>query len=177
MKQLTVIPVTVLALMLACPLHAAGPWYAGVQLGPELVTDSDADVDNAAAYGVYGGYRLDRLVSLESSLTTSSHDIEGVGGADLNITSLLLGPRLNGYASGGVNLYVGAGLGIHFLDFDYRGGDDSETETGLYLGAGMEFPLQRGMSLGFDFKYHVLFDDDDFDSDLVTLMFRLGFDL
>jgi opacity protein-like surface antigen len=123
-----------------------------------------------ACLGVYGGYHFDRLLSLEASLTTASHD--GPGGYELDVTSLLIGPRLTGQVSRNLNLYGGVGLGFHFLDPEW--GDD-DTETGMYLGGGIEFPLQNNINLGMDLKYHVIFDDDEMDSDLVTLLLRLGF--
>jgi hypothetical protein len=176
MKKM-IIPALVLAVIAATPLHAAGAWYAGIQLGAEVLTDSHDDVDDSVAFGVYGGYHLDRMVSLEANLTTASHDIDGPGDPEIDITSVLFGPRLTGQAGRNLNLYAGTGLGIYFLDYEVRDYDDSETETGLYLGAGMEFPLQRDLNLGLDFKYHLLFDDDAIDSDIVTLLVRVGFDL
>lgn len=163
-------------LPLALPLHAASRIYLGVQAGPEFVTDSDSDLDTAFAFGVYGGYRVDRMLSIEASLTTADHDFNGHGGSDVEVTSILLGPRLNAYMNGGTRLYAGAGFGLHFIDFDHRPGDDTETSGGIYMGGGIEVPLRKTMNLGIDLKYHVPFDDD-LDSDLVTLLFRLGFDL
>ena len=155
---------------LQTPVHGANNWYAGLQLGPEFLTNNSDNLDNAFAFGVYGGYRLDRQLSLEGSLTTASHD--GRGDSDIAITSLLFGPRLTAPVNRNLNLYGDVGLGIYFLDPDYG---NSRSEGGLYLGAGMEFPLQQGIKIGMDFKYHVLFDNHPVDSDLVTLLFRLGF--
>lgn len=177
MKKISVISIVALVLLMSGPLHAVDNWYAGIQLGAEALTDSDDDVDDAVAFGVYGGYHLDRLVSLEANLLTATHDIDGFGDPEIDITSVLFGPRLSAQAGRNVSLYAGAGLGIYFLDYENRDYDDSETETGLYLGAGMDFPLQRGITMGLDFKYHLLFDDDMIDSDLVTLLVRVGFDL
>lgn len=177
MKKMLMLIAALAAFSSAAPLHAASRTYVGLQIGPEFVTDSDTDLDTAVAFGVYGGYRVDRLLSLEASLTTAEHDFDAPGGSDLEVTSILFGPRINGRTTGGLTVYAGAGLGVHFLDYDRRPGDDTETESGIYMGAGMEVPLQRLMSLGVDFKYHVLFNDDDFDSDLVTILVRLGFDL
>ena len=177
MKKLTVIPVIVLVLLMTGSLRAENNWYAGIQLGAEALTDSHDDVDDAVAFGVYGGYKIDRLVSLEGSLTTANHDVDGSGDPEIDITSVLFGPRLTGHLENNLNIYAGAGLGIYFLDYESRVYDDSETETGLYMGAGMEVPLQRGINMGLDFKYHLLFDDDMIESDLITLLVRVGFDL
>lgn len=177
MKQLSIITAVAMLLLCAGQLRAADNLYAGIQLGSEFLTDSHDDVDDAVAFGIYGGYRLDRMVSLEANLTTATHDIDGPGDAEISVTSLLFGPRLTGQAGRSVNLYADAGLGIYYLDYEYSVYDDSDTEMGLYLGAGMEFPLQRGINMGLDFKYHVLFDDDLIDSDLVTLLVRVGFNL
>ena len=177
MRHLSVITAVAVLLLSAGPLHAADNLYAGIQLGSEFLTDSHDDMDDAVAFGIYGGYRLDRMVSLEANLTTATHDIDGPGDAEISVTSLLFGPRLSSQAGRSVNLYADAGLGIHFLDYEYSVYDDSDTEMGIYLGAGMEFPLQRGINMGLDFKYHILFDDDLLDSDLVTLLVRVGFSL
>jgi hypothetical protein len=159
------------SLVMQTPVHGANNWYAGLQLGPEFLTNNTEDNwDNAVAFGVYGGYRLDRQLSLEGSLTTASHD--GRGDSDLTITSLLFGPRLTAPVNRNLNLYGDAGFGIYFLDPDEG---NSRSEGGIYLGAGLEFPLQQGIKIGMDFKYHVLFDNHPLDSDLVTLLFRLGF--
>jgi opacity protein-like surface antigen len=159
---------------LQAPAHAANSLYAGVQLGSEFLTDDgDNSLDNAFAFGVYGGYRFDRQLALEASLTTASHD--GVGNSNLNVTSLLFGPRLTGQINPKMNVYGGVGLGIYFLDYEWGPYDDSKTESGLYLGGGIEFPLQNSIKLGMDFKYHVIFDHNSVDSDLMTLLLRVGF--
>jgi len=156
---------------LQTPVHGTiNNWYAGLQLGPEFLTNNSDNLDNAFTFGVYGGYRLDRQLSIEGSLTTASHD--GRGDSDIAVTSLLFGPRLTAPVNRNLNLYGDVGLGIYFLDPDEG---NSHSEGGLYLGAGMEFPLQQGIKIGMDFKYHVLFDNHPLDSDLVTLLFRLGF--
>ena len=145
--------------------------YVGVQLGPQLLTSED-DVDTAVAFGVYGGYRFDKMLSLEASLSTGTHDVDP--GGDLTITSILFGPRISQQVDRNLVLYADGGLGIYPIDWDYG---DSETETGLYLGVGMEFPLNGQFRAGLDLKYHVLLDDDTLDSDMVTLMVRLGLDI
>ena len=171
-KQTIVLGVFILfSLALQTTAYGANNWYAGLQLGPEFLANNTKDKwDNAAAFGVYGGYRLDRQLSLEGSMTAANHD--GRGDSDLAITSLLFGPRLTAPVNRNLNLYGAVGLGIYFLDPDEG---NSRSEGGIYLGAGMEFPLQQGIKIGMDFKYHVLFDNHPLDSDLVTILLRLGF--
>jgi opacity protein-like surface antigen len=178
MKKLFIMTVAFVFSILSLPVNGvcASNWYVGLELGPQFLTSDDGDnVDNALAYGIYGGYRFDRMLSLEAALTTGEHDVDG--GGDLTITSILFGPRLSSQVSKNLVIYGDVGFGIYPIDYERRFYDDSETETGIYLGAGMEFPLQQSIRLGLDFKYHALFDDDTIDSDLVTLMFRVGFDL
>ncbi len=173
MKKITLLALACCILM-AGQAFAASGLYLGLQLGPEFMTDDDSGLDDAVAYGIYGGYNLDQLLSLEASLTRSTHDAEHHDDIEIDNTALLFGPRLNARLAGGVNLYGGAGLGMYFLDLE----GDSETETGLYIGAGVEFPIQSNVNLGLDLKYHAMFDSDDtIDSDLVTLMVRVGFNL
>jgi opacity protein-like surface antigen len=161
-------------LSLQAPAHAVNNWYAGIQLGPEFLTnDTDNSLDDAVAFGLYGGCRLDRQISLEGSLTTAQHN--GRGNSDLNVTSLLFGPRLNAQVNRNMNVYADAGLGVHFLDYQYGPYDHSDTESGLYLGAGIEFPFQGNVKFGIDFKYHALFDNHPVDSDIMTLLLRVGF--
>lgn len=163
-----------ISIALLSPAYGANNFYAGVQLGSEFLTDDgDNSLDDAFAFGAYGGYRFDRQLSLEASLTTASHD--GAGSSELNVSSLLFGPRLTGQVSPSLNVYGGVGLGLYFLDYEWGPYDDSDTETGMYLGGGIEFPLQNNIRLGMDLKYHAIFDDDEMDSDLVTLLLRLGF--
>jgi len=163
-----------MVLSLQAPAHAVNNWYAGIQLGPEFLTnDSDNSLDDAVAFGVYGGYRLDRQISLEGSLTTATHD--GTGNSELNVTSILFGPCLSAQVNRNMNVYADAGLGVHFLDYQYGHYDHSDTESGLYLGAGVEFPFQNNIKFGMDFKYHALFDNHPVNSDIITLLLRLGF--
>ena len=155
------------------PAHAESNLYAGLQLGPEFLTDDDDNsLDDAFAFGVYGGFRFDRQLALEASLTTASHD--GDGHYELDVTSLLFGPRLSGQINRNMNIYGGVGLGIYFLDYEWGPYDDSDTEPGMYLGGGIEFPLQNNIKVGMDFKYHVIFDNE-IDTDLMTLLLRVGF--
>lgn len=178
MKKVLIGAMLVMAgVFVSAQAHCASKGYVGVQVGPEFVTDSDTNLDTAVALGVYAGYRIDNLMSLEANLTTADHDYDAPGDAGVEVTSILFGPRVNGRTASGVIVYAGAGLGIHFLDFEHRTGDDTETVSGIYMGAGMDVPLKRGMALGVDFKYHVLFDHDDLDSDIATVLIRLGFDL
>ena len=160
---------------LQAPVHAAANnFYGGIQLGPEFLTDNgDNSLDDAFAFGVYGGYRFDRQLALEASLTTASHD--GDHNSELNVTSLLFGPRLTGQINPNMNVYGGVGLGIYFLDYEWGRYHHSDTESGMYLGGGIEFPLQNNIKLGMDFKYHVIFDNNSVDSDLMTLLMRVGF--
>lgn len=163
-----------IVLSLQTPAHALNNWYVGIQLGPEFLTnDTDNNLDNAVAFGVYGGYRMDRQLAFEASLTTASHD--GIGNSELQVTSLLFGPRLTAQVNRNLNVYADVGFGIHFLDYQYGPYDHSDTEAGMYLGAGMEFPLQNNIKLGMDFKYHALFNNDPVDSDFITLLLRIGF--
>lgn len=145
--------------------------YLGIELGPQFLTSED-DVDTAVALGIYGGYRLDKLLSLEAALTTGTHDVDP--GGDVTITSILFGPRVSQQVDRNLVVYAGAGLGLYPIDWDYR---DSDTEAGIYLGAGMEFPLNGNFRAGLDLKYHVLLDDNTVDSDIVTFMVRLGLDI
>ena len=159
-----------MVLSLQAPAHAVNNWYAGIQLGPEFLTDDyNGRLDDAFAFGAYGGYRFDRQLALEASLTTASHD--GDYHTELNVTSLLFGPRLTGQINKSMNVYGGVGLGIYFLDPEWV---DSETESGMYFGGGIEFPLQNNIKLGMDLKYHLIFDNE-IDTDLITLLFRVGF--
>ena len=175
MKKSIILGVVILfSFTLQAPVHAAANnFYAGIQLGEEFLTDNDDNnLDDAFAFGVYGGYRFDRQLALEANLTTASH--EGGHNSELNVTSLLFGPRLTGQINPNMNVYGGVGLGIYFLDYEWGPYDDSETESGMYLGGGVEFPLQNSIKLGIDFKYHLIFNDD-IDTDLMTLLFRVGF--
>ncbi|HOS96940.1 MAG TPA: hypothetical protein PLU54_04735, partial [Deltaproteobacteria bacterium] len=95
MKKVLVLTALCCMLLTAGPVLAARPLYLGIQLGPEFITDDDSGLDDAVAFGVYGGYRLDELLSLEMSLTSASHDADRRSDVELDNTALLFGPRLN----------------------------------------------------------------------------------
>ena len=165
-------------ILFSLPLQAStvssNNWYAGVQLGPEILSsDTEESLDDAVAFGIYGGYRIDRQLSFEGSLTTANHD--GTGNSELEVTSILFGPRISGYVNQNVEIYADAGFGINFLDFKYGPYDDSYTKSGLYLGVGVQFPVQKMFKLGLDFKYQALFSDNPINSDITTLLIRFGF--
>ena len=107
-------------------------WYAGAQAGPEFLTSGDDyDLDTAIAFGIYGGYKFDKLVSLEANLITATHD--GKGDSELNVTSLLLGPRLTGRVTKDMDIYADAGFGVYILDLDLGPYDRSDTKAASTL--------------------------------------------
>jgi hypothetical protein len=166
-----------LLLALSLPLQAStlDKWYAGVQLGPEFLTShTDADWDNSMAFGVYGGFKIDRHLSFEGSVTIASHD--GTRDSELDVTSVLFGPRISTYVKRNVEVYADAGIGIDFLDFTFGSYDNTDTKAGLYLGAGIAFPIKGETKLGLDLKYQTLFSDEQpINSDIITVLVRFGF--
>jgi opacity protein-like surface antigen len=178
MRKVLMLVTMVWVLLAPLMASAADRWYVGALLGSEFFTSDAGDFfDDGIAYGVFGGYRLERQISLEASLTTASHEynIYHHGKDDIQVTSLVFGPRFSGMVGRNMELYAGAGLGLYHIDDDPR--DETDTQSGLYLGGGIDFPLPQAMRLGMDFKYHVLFDNSPLDGDIVTLLVRLGFDL
>jgi opacity protein-like surface antigen len=87
----------------------------------------------------------------------------------------MFGPRLSAPVNRNMSVYADVGLGLHFFDYEYGPYDHSDTESGLYLGAGVEFPFQGNVKFGMDFKYHALFENHPINSDIVTFLLRLGF--
>ena len=120
---------------------------------------------------------MERQISLEASLITASHEyhIYHHGEDNIQVTSLVFGPRFSGMVGRNMEMYAGAGLGLYHIDDNP--GDENDTQSGLYLGGGIDFPLPQAMRLGLDLKYHALFDNNPLDGDIVTLLVRLGFDL
>ena len=176
MRKVLILVTTAWVLLSPLMASAADRWYVGMLLGSEFFTSDAGDyLDDGFAYGVFGGYRLDRQISLEASLSTASHDYDVYHHGEVDVTSLVFGPRFSGMVGRSVELYGGAGLGLYHIEDDPR--DETDTQSGLYLGGGIDFLLPQAMRLGLDFKYHALFDNNPLDGDIVTFVVRLGFDL
>jgi outer membrane protein W len=187
MKVLKVLLISVLLFQASPAIAAEQNWYLGAQIGQALlIGDSSDRVDDGISWGMFGGYRINSNVSLDAALFYSSHDDEvgDPGDYTINMLSFTFGPQFSAVMRRNVELYAGSGLGIYTIDFTYEPEgepktprDETDGESGIYGCAGMNFLLKKNMHLGFDVRYHHVFEDEVFDGDMITMMVRLGFNL
>ena len=187
MKAVKVLLIGALLLQASPAIAAAQNWYLGAHLGQALLSGDSSDrVDDGISWGIFGGYRVNRNVCLDAALFYSSHDdeVEDPGAYTINMLSFTFGPQFSTMVGRYVELYAGGGFGIYAIDFTYEPEgepgtprDETDGESGIYGCAGMNFSLTKNMYLGFDVRYHHVFEDEVFDGDMITMMVRLGFDL
>jgi len=161
----------------------AGQFTAGPCLGYNAPTGkAGKQVDDGFAYGIYAAYAIHPTTSVELHALYSSHDdvVDDRGAYTIDMWSFLIGPRI-GFPCRGVILALALGLGFYPLDlhFEPEGTGrpprrDDDTESGVYIGGAVDVPLASAVVLGFDVKYHALFNTDILDGDVLSTQVRIG---
>lgn len=135
----------------------AGTGYIGVgysmfNVSPDLLPDFDL-----SSLGIRGGYYFNKNFSLEGRLGIGVGDdtqnIPGFGDLTLEMDTML-----GVYAVGRIpvsekfQFYGLVGLTMADTTFSSPGfADDSESETGLSFGVGVEFDMTKSLSLGLEY--------------------------
>ena len=182
MKKVIIIAIF---LILAWQGHAnAGHYYLGPLLGYDVLTgQAGRQLDDGLSCGILAGYRLNESAAVEISISFSAHDdvVDDRGAYTIDLWSYLIGPKFS-FPCKGMMLYGTAGLGLYPIDFRFEPENtgqtprkDDDTESGVYAGCGVDVPLIDRIFLGFDIKYHRIFNDNILDGDAISTQVRLGF--
>jgi len=162
----------------------AGQFTLGTCLGYNAPTgEAGKQVDDGVAYGMYAAYAINSTVSVELNAVYSSHDdvVDERGAYTIDMWSFLIGPKV-GFPYRGMLLALTLGLGFYPLDlhFEPEGTGktprrDDDTESGVYIGGAIDVPLGSAVVLGFDVRYHALFNTDIMDGDMLSTQVRIGY--
>lgn len=148
--------------------------YAGVQLGYADIDSNGADLDgNGFLGGIHGGYLWDFgnvIAGAEVDYNAADIDLGGTAGDtldDLTRLKLLVGTEL------GRSLVYGA-VGAAHASASVGGVDLSD--TGWFLGAGMDYAVSDRWTVGAEVLQHQFddFDGTGDDFDLTTLQAKVS---
>jgi outer membrane immunogenic protein len=149
-------------------------FYAGVQLGYGDVGSGGAGLDGDGELGgVHAGYRWDlgtAVLGVEADYDTASIDL-GTGGDTLDSVARL--KLTGGYDLGRTLVYATGGV----AQAEATVGGASLSDTGWFLGAGVDFAVTDQWTLGGEILGH-RFDDYEgtgIDLDATTLKARISF--
>jgi opacity protein-like surface antigen len=119
----------------------------GGQVG--LLGDPGTGGANSVGYGASAGYRLDDRVALEIQYVASSHS---------QVHHRNLGIGGDYYLGDYEKAYPHISAGMSFITNRFKVDDRVSDAAALYLGGGLEFELQRNLTLGPQFRYHKAFE-------------------
>ena len=142
------------------PRHApfGRPYFFG-RLGmfdPNNDTDGLSGYDVGTAFEFGFGSRVAPMFAFEGSFGAYGTDR---GSNEVSVVPMTMGARLiipNPF----IEPYLGAGLGLYFSKLQedlrpgYSGVDDTSTDFGGYLSAGLDMWLNQRVALNFEGKYH-----------------------
>ena len=142
------------------PRHAQyGQPYFFAHLG---IFDPNTDVDGLDGYDSGGnfdigvGSRVSPLFAIDGTFSAYGTDR---GSDEARVVPLTIGGRLI-IPHPFIEPYVGAGLGLYFSSLDeaprtgFSGIDDTSSDFGGYLSAGLDMWLNPRVALNFEGKYH-----------------------
>ncbi len=153
-----------------------GQPYAGVKVGQFMLDDDGTDsLDDATAYGVYGGYNFDPNFGAEVEYIGSSDTDVRAGGVDGEYDVKTYGAYgTYRYYFPNTALYAKGKLGIANtkVDVNYDDGDSfSNSDTGIAGGVGLGYAVNS--NFGVEAEYAMM--DSDADAKLVTVGANLKF--
>jgi len=178
----------VLVILAFCQIMASSALAWQFSVGPFLGYNAPTgkagkQVDDGVAYGMYAAYAINSTASVELNALYSSHDdvVDDRGAYTIDMWSFLIGSKV-GFPYRGILLALTLGLGFYPLDlhFDPEATGkpprrDDDTESGVYIGGAIDVPLGSAVVLGFDVKYHALFNTDILDGDMLSTQVRIGY--
>lgn len=148
--------------------------YVGAQLGYADIDSNGADLDgNGYLGGIHGGYRWDMgqyVVGAELDYDSADIDLGGLDDATLDDVSRL---KLLGGAKFGRSLFYGT-VGAAHASATVAGDDLSD--TGYFVGAGMDYAINDSWSVGGELLQHQFddFDDSGVDLDATTIKAKVA---
>jgi opacity protein-like surface antigen len=169
------IAITVLLLTLPAVADAQGrrsrgrtPHEGSAAVGGDIgvFLPSEDVLDSGLALEGFYEYYLTPRTSIRIGLGWANPDFDGDSDAHLRYVRVPLDVVYN-WEGGKVHPFVGAGLGIYFLQFRNNGHDvgDSETKLGATLLGGVELFTSRTVSVKGELRYHIVSDIDTFNPD------------
>ena len=166
-----------LTLCLLVPLGAAAqpraPHAGGTAVGAELgFFAPDDEFDGALIVGGYFVFHPTPRVGIRPSLSYTSPEFQRDPNANLRQVRLGVDALYN-WEQGRWHPFVGAGLGLHVLTLEDRGGTiDDATELGVSVVGGVEYFTTRRTALTFEGRYQ--FVDDILGSEPGGLALTIG---
>ncbi|MFA6148470.1 MAG: outer membrane beta-barrel protein [bacterium] len=164
------------------PRHALyGEPYFFAHLGifdPNDDADGLRGYESGSTFDVGFGSRVAPMFAFEGAFGAYGADD---GSREARVAPLTVGARLI-VPTPFIEPYIGAGLGLYFssLDESVNGIDDTSTDLGGYLSAGVDLWLNQRVALNFEGKYHFVnptFQNDlgnDVDVDMSGWAINLG---
>jgi len=150
------------------PRHAQfGQGYFFAHLGifdPNNDGDGLRGYDSGSSFDIGFGSRVAPMFAFEGSFGAHGSD---TGSKEVRVVPLTIGARLI-IPTPFVEPYVGAGLGLYFTSLKedsassgrgfapYSGIDDTSSDFGGYLSAGVDMWLNQRVALNFEGKYHFI---------------------
>ncbi len=119
-------------------------WYAGASFG-----QSDLDIDKDTAWKIFGGYQLNRNLSVELGYTNLGEVSEGVG--PFRVSAEATAWEVIGVykfpVANQLSLYGLAGIAMAEVDFTTPLGSGSDDSTELTFGFGAQYDFSRNVGL------------------------------
>ncbi len=172
--------------VLSVSAHAAttfgnGQMYAGLKVGQFYLDDDGLDdLDDATAYGVYGGYKFDPNFGIEVEYVGSSDadfEFDGIDG-EYDVKTYGAYGTYRYFFPNAAGIYAKGKLGIAKTEVDISiddgfGGsyDDSSDDTGVAGGIGLGYSINPDFAVELEYAL----TDSDADAELLTLGAHLNF--
>lgn len=164
-----------------------GPYltgFVGGAFGGHTEFDDTFDVDQRAGFLVGATFGYDDLFPgpagdfrFEAEVSHRSQDLKGPPGDEISVTTLMGNVWYDFYVRGPLVPYLGAGMGVGFLD---EAGD--ETGFVFQLGGGLTYHMNPRWFLGVNYRYLVAdfdvsgpFNDSEVDYSGNQLSFAVGY--
>jgi len=173
-----------IALMTALPA-AAGEWYAQVNAGATVSSETDGnttftpddtdydpwmrtlgDADEGFAVGAAAGYAVGNGVRVEGEFLYTSNDLDGIPDLDTNSVELnnadfFVNVLYDIPMQGGFQPYIGAGVGFGSTTLDIDNESTHDEGTAWQIKVGANYPVNDTLTLDFGYRYVEMADWDN----------------
>lgn len=165
-------PVAISFLLLTLPAFAAAqgrtPREGSAAIGGDIGVFLPAEeaLDSGLALEGFYEYYLTPRTSIRTGLGWANPKFEREDEDSLRYVRVPLDVVYN-WEGGAIHPFVGAGLGIYFLQFkdNGRNSGDSETKLGATVFGGIEFFTSRTVSVKGELRYHIISNIGSFNPD------------